>query len=95
MDRSGWETEKKSWSEERRRAEGPPFGDILERSGREEQRVREERRKADAEVGDILERFGREKQKEVEEERSVSLGGWKPLSEGWATTPDIWTNEVL
>jgi len=71
IDRAGWETEKRSWSEERRRAdaEGPPFGDILERSGREEQ-------------------------KEVEEERSVSLGGWKPLSEGWTKTPDIWTNEV-
>ena len=70
MDRSGWETEKKSWSEERSRAdaEGPPFGDILERFGREEQRVGEE--------------------------RSVSLGGWKPLSEGWTKTPDIWTNEV-
>jgi len=73
IDRAGWENEKKSWSEGERRldAEGGPFGDILER-------------------------FGREEQKEVEkEERSVSLGGWKPLSEpGWATTPDIWTNEV-
>jgi len=50
---------------------------------------------ADAEsppFGDILqERFGRP---EVEK-RSGNLGGWKPLSEDWwATTPDIWTNEV-
>ena len=70
IDRAGWETEKRSWSEGRRRAEGPPFGDILERSGRE-------------------------KQKGVKEGRSVGLGGWKPLSESWATTPDVWTNEVL
>merc|ERR1712110_457399 len=68
IDRAGWETEKKSWLEERRADPGgPPFGDILERFGRG---------------------------KEVKEEKSVSLGGWKPLSEGWATTPDICTNEV-
>jgi len=46
IDRAGWETEKKSWSEGGRRAdeaEGPPFGEILERFGRK-QRVKEERR---------------------------------------------------
>ena len=57
-----------------------------------------EGRRGDADVdkppfGDILERFGRRQR--VKEERSGRLrGGWKPVSEGWSTTPPIWTNEV-
>ena len=46
MDRSGWETEKKSWLEERSGAdaEGPPYGDIFERFGKsKEQKGWEER----------------------------------------------------
>ena len=45
IDRAGWESEKDSWSEGRRaEAEGPPFGDVLERFGRRKQRVDEEER---------------------------------------------------